>query len=85
MNEEHQPRWQRAVPGNRLAADGSLAVKIDGRQIALFQGAGGSVRACNNRCPHEGYPLCEGHVDEGGVLTCRWHNWKFDLRTGANL
>ncbi|MEO7851445.1 MAG: Rieske (2Fe-2S) protein, partial [Rubrivivax sp.] len=43
-----------------------------------------SVLACNNRCPHEGYPLCEGTLDSAGLLTCQWHNWKFDLRTGAN-
>ena len=43
------------------------------------------MHACNNRCPHEGYPLVEGALDaESCILTCHWHNWKFDLRTGAN-
>ena len=41
--------------------------------------------ACNNRCPHEGYPLVEGALDADCVLTCNWHNWKFDLKTGATL
>ncbi len=41
--------------------------------------------ACNNRCPHEGFPLREGTLDGACVLTCNWHNWKFDLATGANL
>ncbi|MCA9694225.1 MAG: Rieske 2Fe-2S domain-containing protein, partial [Myxococcales bacterium] len=36
------------------------------------------------RCPHEGYPLSQGTVDDACVLTCNWHNWKFDLETGAN-
>ena len=85
MNDEHQARWQRAVRQDKLVASGALAAKIDGRQVALFQAGDGTVHACNNRCPHEGYPLCEGHVADDGVLTCRWHNWKFDLRTGANL
>ena len=32
-------------------------------------------------CPHEGYPLSQGVVRDG-VLTCKWHNWKFDLASG---
>ena len=55
-----------------------------GRQIALFHTPRG-VLACNNRCPHEGYPLREGSLDERCILTCNWHNWKFDLRSGRNL
>ena len=55
-----------------------------GRQIALFDTPDG-IYACNNRCPHEGYPLREGTLDEGCTLTCNWHNWKFDLRDGSNL
>ncbi len=43
------------------------------------------VLACNNRCPHEGYPLVEGALDADCVLTCHWHNWKFDLKTGATI
>lgn len=42
------------------------------------------MHACNKRCPHEGYPLAEGSIDGDAVLTCHWHNWKFDLATGAN-
>jgi nitrite reductase/ring-hydroxylating ferredoxin subunit len=41
--------------------------------------------AIANRCPHEGYPLSEGTIGPGCVLTCNWHNWKFDLATGEAL
>jgi nitrite reductase/ring-hydroxylating ferredoxin subunit len=41
--------------------------------------------ACANRCPHEGYPLSEGVLTDGCVLTCNWHNWKFDLSSGETL
>ena len=58
--------------------------RSDGRQIALFHTPRG-VLACNNRCPHEGYPLREGSLDERCILTCNWHNWKFDLESGRNL
>ena len=67
-----------------LAAKGRMMVRVGGKQIALFHGEKG-VFACNNRCPHEGYPLVEGKFNGGCVLTCNWHNWKFDLETGETL
>ena len=79
------PDWERATALDTLQAKGAMSVKLRGRQIALFL-QDGQVHACNNRCPHEGYPLVEGHLDSACVLTCHWHNWKFDLRDGgANL
>ncbi len=76
--------WEKAASLDRLKRDGRVVAKIGGRQIALFRTADG-VLACNNRCPHEGYPLKEGSLDGACVLTCNWHNWKFDLKTGANM
>ncbi len=76
--------WVEALPLAQLQSGGPAAARLRDRQLALFAHAGG-VFACNNRCPHEGYPLCEGHLADGGVLTCQWHNWKFDLASGANL
>jgi nitrite reductase/ring-hydroxylating ferredoxin subunit len=87
------PNWIRAIDVETLERRGRAILRHEGRQIALFATAEG-VRACNNRCPHEGYPLREGTIAEGPladgvgsgcVLTCNWHNWKFDLATGANL
>jgi len=51
------------------------------KRIALFRTPGG-VFACDNRCPHQGYALVRGDVKDG-VLTCAWHNWKFELGTGT--
>lgn len=76
--------WISAMPVEKLLRQGKLVAKLGGKQIALFA-AGDTVLACNNRCPHEGYPLREGTLDEACVLTCNWHGWKFDLRTGDNL
>jgi nitrite reductase/ring-hydroxylating ferredoxin subunit len=76
--------WISAMTVEKLRRDGKLVAKLGGKQIALFA-AGDAVLACNNRCPHEGYPLREGTLDEACVLTCNWHGWKFDLRTGDNL
>ncbi|MBI1775812.1 MAG: Rieske 2Fe-2S domain-containing protein [Proteobacteria bacterium] len=76
--------WRKAIEAAKLGGAGKAVAKVEGKQIALFQTADG-VFACNNRCPHEGYPLREGTLDGACVLTCNWHNWKFDLKTGANL
>ncbi len=79
------PNWTRAASLAELKAAGRKLVRLDGRQLALFLGDGGDIWACDNRCPHEGYPLIEGKLADGCILTCNWHNWKFDLKSGATL
>ncbi len=86
--------WVEAVPLAELKRKGRALVKRAGRQVALFDTVRG-VHAIANRCPHQGYPLSEGTLAEGTLaegtlaegdactLTCNWHNWKFDLETGA--
>lgn len=54
-----------------LAGDKLIALfKIDGQYFAL-----------DAVCPHQGGPLAKGTIS-GCVLTCPWHGWQFDLRTG---
>jgi nitrite reductase/ring-hydroxylating ferredoxin subunit len=74
----------RVAPLETLLEKGRHLFKAEGKQIAVFAGDGG-VFACNNRCPHEGYPLMEGSLTQDCVLTCNWHNWKFDLASGETL
>ena len=76
--------WTKAADLDVLKTRGRMVFRKAGRQIALFDTPRG-VLACNNRCPHEGYPLREGSLDGGCVLTCNWHNWKFELESGRNL
>ena len=35
-------------------------------------------------CPHLGGPLAECELD-GGTITCPWHGYRFDVRSGANV
>lgn len=37
--------------------------------------------ACENRCLHVGVRLSEG-TQRGSVVECRWHHWRYDLRSG---
>ncbi|WP_085594742.1 Rieske 2Fe-2S domain-containing protein [Thalassospira sp. MCCC 1A01428] len=76
--------WQAATTLADLSQNGRKLVRINGRQVAIFQTENG-LYACNNRCPHEGFPLMEGTMAQGCVLTCNWHNWKFDLESGDTL
>ena len=36
----------------------------------------GKVFALDNRCPHLGFPLHRGSVEDG-ILTCHWHHGAF--------
>lgn len=76
--------WHEVTTLDELARRRVLVFKRDRHQLAIFHD-GQRCHAVDNRCPHEGYPLSQGSVDAACVLTCNWHNWKFDLATGANL
>jgi nitrite reductase/ring-hydroxylating ferredoxin subunit len=69
---------------SELKAKGRKVLRRDGKQVLLIA-RDDRVFAIANRCPHEGYPLSEGTEGPGCVLTCNWHNWKFDLESGAAL
>lgn len=56
-------------------------IQVEGKEIALFRSEG-SVYAIDNLCLHEGGPLGHGPVKDG-IVTCPWHLWRFDVRTGA--
>src|SRR5688572_5481562 len=44
----------------------------------------GRVFALDNRCPHMGFPLDRGSVEDG-ILTCHWHHARFDLASGCTF
>lgn len=76
--------WHFAMHHDQLLLTPVKMQRVAGRQIAFFNTENG-VRACDNRCPHEGYPLSEGSLSDSCTLTCNWHNWKFNLESGENL
>jgi nitrite reductase (NADH) small subunit len=53
------------------------------RIVALFH-ADGEFYAMDGVCPHQGGPLGKG-VLQGCVVTCPWHGWQFDVRTGQHV
>jgi nitrite reductase/ring-hydroxylating ferredoxin subunit len=62
-------------PGNGIVAE------VQGKALAIFN-IDGTFHAIDNTCVHRGGPLGEGDV-EGCIVTCPWHGWQYDVRTGA--
>jgi nitrite reductase/ring-hydroxylating ferredoxin subunit len=59
------------------------AVEVGARTLAVCN-VDGKIFAMDNECLHHGGPLGEGSL-MGHVLTCPWHMWEYDVRTGAVL
>ena len=80
------------MPTSDFVRAGSLAeLKAKGRLVVhgrhspiLVIYDGGRVFALDNRCPHMGFPLDRGSVEDG-ILTCHWHHARFDLASGCTF
>jgi nitrite reductase/ring-hydroxylating ferredoxin subunit len=61
---------------------GSLETVVGESIVALFN-VDGQFFALDGICPHQGGPLGEGKLT-GCIVTCPWHGWQFDVRTGQH-
>jgi nitrite reductase/ring-hydroxylating ferredoxin subunit len=68
---------------DKLKVKGRLVVHGRHRPILLIY-EGGQVLALDNRCPHMGFPLERGSIDDG-VLTCHWHHARFAVESGCTF
>jgi nitrite reductase/ring-hydroxylating ferredoxin subunit len=59
-----------------------LAVEVEEQPIAIAN-VGGEFFATQGACLHLQGPLGEGRL-ERTVLSCPWHGWQYDVRTGKN-
>lgn len=85
------PRYDAAVLGfedywypvmlSRSLKKKPVAMRLFGRDI-MFIRSGGKAVALEDRCPHRGVPLSLGKREFPGTITCRYHGWTFDLKTG---
>jgi nitrite reductase/ring-hydroxylating ferredoxin subunit len=73
----------RAGSLEELEATGRLVVRGRHRPILLVHDRG-RVFALDNRCPHMGFPLDRGSVEDG-ILTCHWHHARFALASGCTF
>ncbi|MGH9177375.1 MAG: Rieske (2Fe-2S) protein [Acidimicrobiales bacterium] len=66
-----------------LQAKGCLTGKAGSQPVCVFW-HDGRAYALDDRCPHMGFPLHRGTV-ENGLVTCHWHHARFDLSSGGTL
>lgn len=62
--------------------NGRFLADVQGKEIAIFE-IEGKYYAISNVCLHMGGPLIDGTFDENGFVTCPWHGYKFDPKTGG--
>ncbi len=100
MADTSAVRPEAVVVGRRsdVPEGGSIVVTVGRREIGIFR-VDGQFYGLLNRCPHLGGPLCAGQIVTDVVspipgdvrsspgrtfVTCPWHNWEFDIRTGQS-
>ena len=57
-------------------------VRAGDTEVALAR-VGDEFYAVQQACLHLGGPLGEGRLEDC-VVTCPWHGWQYDVRTGKN-
>ena len=64
-------------------APASVVTAYAGDEPIALAHVDGEFYATQHACLHLEGPLGEGRID-GYMLTCPWHGWQFDVRTGEN-
>ena len=75
--------YQRIASVAEVTEVGLHTVQLNGHVVVLVHHEG-EIYALDNRCPHMGFPLDRGSVQDG-ILTCHWHHARFDLCTGGSF
>lgn len=91
-------KYHYVVPRDELDVGERAIVEVKGREIAVIN-VNDEFHAVGNHCPHMGGPTCQGllsgtfDVEDGEVvyereneiISCPWHGWEFDIKTGEHL
>lgn len=75
-----EPAFARVRRGAEIPRGQSRAVRAGRYDVAIFN-VDGEFYALENNCPHQGGPIAEGWLEDN-VISCPWHGWCFDVRTG---
>lgn len=71
------------VASTREVKEGTgMLVEVGDKRIAVFCHKG-EYFALDDLCPHKGGSLHQGAI-HGAVVSCPWHQWQFDIRTGVS-
>ncbi|MCI2808157.1 non-heme iron oxygenase ferredoxin subunit [Eoetvoesiella caeni] len=75
--------WIKIASVDQIAADESLAIEVQGKQLALHQ-CDDELFITDNVCTHQYALLSDGFLEDG-CIECPLHQAKFDLRTGQAM
>jgi 3-phenylpropionate/trans-cinnamate dioxygenase ferredoxin subunit len=91
---------QDAGPAEAFREGIPTSVRVMERDLVVVR-RGSEFFVLRDVCPHQGARLSTGGVSgvpgyalpgdacryerDGEILTCPWHGWQYDLRTGASL
>ena len=93
MMVERQRQLDRRPPVAAAAADEQvlgvretlklpLEIELQGRSFIVAE-CGGELLVYPSLCPHQLGPLAAATLHEDGTVTCPWHGYRFDVRSGA--
>ena len=82
-DERSTDEWIRAGTLEELKARGMVVVRSGACPLLVVHHRD-RVFALDNRCPHLGFPLHRGSIEDG-ILTCHWHHARFDLVSGGTF
>jgi nitrite reductase (NADH) small subunit len=74
------PKWIAVAEAAEIPDCGGKELMAGDKLVAVFR-VGDEFFALDAICPHQGGPLAKGTI-AGCIVTCPWHGWQFDLKTG---
>jgi nitrite reductase (NADH) small subunit len=82
----------RIASSEELVQGGVVESVVDGNVIAVFRTQDG-LFAIDGVCMHQGGPIAKGKIqmakghngNDSLCVTCPWHGWQYDLKTGCNM
>ena len=76
--------WTRIVALSECQTGRGRYVTVGPHELAVFrlESPSDQIIVTKNSCPHAGGNLAAGAL-AGSIVTCPWHQWPFDLLTGA--
>lgn len=79
-------QWVRVLEERELdSAPGRLkTVDVGDKKVIVHRTSSGRISAIHNACSHAGASLSLGQISDG-VVTCPWHDSKFELSNGSVL
>jgi nitrite reductase/ring-hydroxylating ferredoxin subunit len=83
MDERSSMEWIYVLDEATLL-DGHMVPAYPKGVNVVMARVGGVVYALSGKCVHMACPLFTGQLN-GYIITCRCHDWQYDIRTGKFL